>query len=46
MTYTWPDILTGLVRREGLEAEAAQWALNEILSGTWQIGRASCRERV
>ena len=22
MTYTWPDILTGLVRREGLEAEA------------------------
>ena len=33
MTYTWPDILTGLVRREGLEAEAAQWALNEILSG-------------
>ena len=33
MTYTWPDILTGLVRREGLETEAAQWALNEILSG-------------
>ena len=33
MTYTWPDILTGLVRREGLEIEAAQWALNEILSG-------------
>ena len=33
MTYTWPDILTGLVRREGLEVEVAQWALNEILSG-------------
>ena len=31
--YTWPDILTGLVRREGLEATAAQWALNEILTG-------------
>lgn len=31
--YTWPDILTGLVRREGLEAAAAQWALNEILTG-------------
>ncbi len=33
MTWSWPDILTGLVRREGLEAEAAQWALNEILGG-------------
>ena len=33
MTHTWPDILAGLVRREGLESEAAQWALNEILSG-------------
>lgn len=33
MTYTWPDVLTGLVRREGLEAEAAQWALSEILAG-------------
>ncbi|MDO5677278.1 MAG: anthranilate phosphoribosyltransferase [Propionibacteriaceae bacterium] len=32
-TYTWPDILTGLVRREGLEATAATWALNEILAG-------------
>ena len=31
--YTWPDILTGLVRREGLEATAATWALNEILAG-------------
>ena len=33
MTHTWPDILAGLVRRDGLESEAAQWALNEILSG-------------
>jgi anthranilate phosphoribosyltransferase len=31
--YTWPDILTGLVRREGLEATAATWALNEIFAG-------------
>ncbi len=33
MSYTWPDILSGLVRREGLEAEAAEWALNEIFAG-------------
>ena len=33
MTWSWPSILTGLVRREGLESEAAQWALNEILGG-------------
>ena len=32
MTHTWPDILAGLVRREGLESEAAQRALNDILS--------------
>lgn len=31
--YTWPDILTGLVRSEGLEAEGATWALDEILNG-------------
>ncbi len=31
--YSWPDILTGLIRREGLEATAANWALTEILSG-------------
>ena len=31
--YTCPDILTGLVRSEGLEATAATWALNEILAG-------------
>ena len=31
--YTWPDILTGLVRSEGLEEGAATWALNEIFAG-------------
>ena len=31
--YTWPDILTGLVRSEGLEVGAAGWALNEIFAG-------------
>ncbi|WP_331715444.1 anthranilate phosphoribosyltransferase [Tessaracoccus coleopterorum] len=31
--YSWPDILTGLIRREGLEETAANWALTEILSG-------------
>lgn len=33
MSYTWPEILTGLIRSEGLEAEAAEWALNEIFQG-------------
>lgn len=33
MSFSWPDILTGLVRSEGLEAEAAEWALNEIFNG-------------
>lgn len=33
MSYTWPEVLTGLVRREGLESAAATWALNEILAG-------------
>lgn len=31
--YSWPDILSGLVRREGLEVDAAQWALDEIFAG-------------
>lgn len=31
--YSWPDILTGLVRSEGLETQAATWALDEILGG-------------
>ena len=39
MTYTWPDVLTGLVRREGLEAEAAQWALSEILAGRASVAQ-------
>ncbi|MEZ5087706.1 MAG: anthranilate phosphoribosyltransferase [Tessaracoccus sp.] len=30
--HSWPEILTGLVRREGLETEAATWALNEIFN--------------
>lgn len=33
MTHSWPEILSGLVRREGLESEAAEWALNEIFAG-------------
>lgn len=33
MSFSWPEILTGLVRSEGLEAEAAEWALNEIFNG-------------
>lgn len=33
MSFSWADILTGLVRSEGLEAEAAEWALNEIFQG-------------
>lgn len=31
--YSWPGILTGLVHSEGLETEAATWALTEILAG-------------
>lgn len=31
--YSWPEILTGIIRSEGLEAEAATWALNEIFQG-------------
>lgn len=31
--YSWPDILSGLVRSQGLETEAAAWALDEILGG-------------
>ncbi len=30
--YSWPEVLTGLVRSEGLEFEAAQWALGEIFA--------------
>lgn len=30
---TWPDLLTGLVRGDDLDAGAAAWAMNEILAG-------------
>ncbi|MGO1383798.1 MAG: anthranilate phosphoribosyltransferase [Arachnia sp.] len=33
MSHSWPEILSGLVRREGLESGAAEWALNEIFAG-------------
>lgn len=33
MTHTWPDVLTGLVARRDLDADAASWAMNEILAG-------------
>ncbi len=31
--YTWPDLLTGLIRRRDLDADAARWVMNEILQG-------------
>jgi anthranilate phosphoribosyltransferase len=31
--HTWPDVLSGLVRREDLSAEATAWAMGEILAG-------------
>ena len=30
---TWPDLLTALLRREGLSTEQAGWAMAEIMSG-------------
>ncbi len=33
MTFTWPDILTGLVVGRDLDSDAARWAMGEILSG-------------
>lgn len=33
MSYTWPDLLTGLIEGQALERTAAQWALGEVLSG-------------
>lgn len=30
---TWPDLLTGLVRRDDLTPGDARWAMNEILAG-------------
>ncbi len=33
MTYTWPQVLNPLLRREDLEASATGWAMEQILSG-------------
>lgn len=33
MTFTWPDVLTGLVAGRDLERDAAGWAMGEILAG-------------
>jgi anthranilate phosphoribosyltransferase len=32
-THSWPAVLGALIRREDLSAEAAAWAMNEIMSG-------------
>ncbi|WP_034268838.1 anthranilate phosphoribosyltransferase [Actinospica robiniae] len=32
-THSWPTVLGALVRREDLPADAAAWAMNEIMSG-------------
>ena len=33
MTYTWPQVLNPLLRREDLDASATAWAMEQILSG-------------
>lgn len=33
MDFTWPNILTSLVRGEDMDAETTQWAMGEILAG-------------
>lgn len=33
MDFTWPNILTGLVRGEDLDASTTEWAMGEILAG-------------
>lgn len=33
MTFTWPDLLTGLVNGNDLDRDAAAWAMDEILAG-------------
>lgn len=33
MALTWPDLLTGLIDGRDLSAEAASWAMDEILAG-------------
>ena len=31
--YTWPDLITSLVRREDLDASQAAWAMDRVMSG-------------
>ena len=31
--YTWPDLLTTLLRREDLSTEQASWAMEQVMSG-------------
>ncbi|GAA2181865.1 anthranilate phosphoribosyltransferase [Brooklawnia cerclae] len=33
MDFTWPNVLTSLVRGDDMDAQTAQWAMDEILSG-------------
>lgn len=33
MNFTWPNILTGLVRGEDLDSATTEWAMGEILAG-------------
>ena len=33
MDFTWPNILTGLVRGEDLDSSTTEWAMGEILAG-------------
>ena len=33
MDFTWPNILTGLVRGEDLDSPTTEWAMGEILAG-------------
>jgi len=33
VTYTWPNLLTGLIAGENLSADASSWAMDEILAG-------------
>lgn len=33
MDFTWPNILTGLVRGDDLDSAATEWAMGEILAG-------------
>lgn len=33
MGYTWPNVLTGLIAGRDLDADAARWAMDQILAG-------------